>query len=113
MELESTQQQFRLFEEHEVRTHKATNGVHGSSMLDESRVGGGVTETWTVVLAFLSEVTANGEEELPEDSQRIRSESQGTLEFAIDHEDTFPRKRPPTPCSVEEIPEDWSCPARP
>lgn len=59
MGLESTQEQFRLFAEHGVQTHIAANGVHGSSMLDESRVDGGVEATWSVVLGFLSEVTAN------------------------------------------------------
>lgn len=60
MEMESSREQFRLFEQHGVRTHVAASGVHGSSMLDRDRVGADVTETWDVVLGFLSEAIAGG-----------------------------------------------------
>ena len=58
MERESSQEQFRLFEEHGVRTYVAPNGVHGSSMLDRSRVGADVAATWEVVLEFLAKATS-------------------------------------------------------
>jgi hypothetical protein len=32
------------------------NGVHGSSMLVEERVGSEVEDTWTVVLSFLKKI---------------------------------------------------------
>lgn len=60
MERESAREQFKLFEEHGVRTYVAASGVHGSSMLDRDRVGTDVTKTWGVVLGFLAEVTSGG-----------------------------------------------------
>ncbi len=42
-----------IFKEHGFETYVAENGVHGSSMLNPSRVEGSVDETWSVVLSFL------------------------------------------------------------
>lgn len=57
MNLESSVQQFALFQDQGHRTFVAEPGVHGSSMLVEDRVGGSVEETWRAVLDFLSEVS--------------------------------------------------------
>ena len=46
-------EQMRLFEEHGHRIYVADPGVHGSSMLNEARVGASTEATWTVVLDFL------------------------------------------------------------
>jgi hypothetical protein len=47
--------QMALFEEQGHRTYVADPGVHGSSMLNEARVGASVDATWAVVLGFLRE----------------------------------------------------------
>jgi alpha-beta hydrolase superfamily lysophospholipase len=47
--------QMSLFEEQGHRTYVADPGVHGSSMLNEARVGASVDATWAVVLGFLRE----------------------------------------------------------
>ncbi len=47
--------QVQLFEEHGHQTYVADPGVHGSSMLNEDRVGASTDETWNVVLAFLAD----------------------------------------------------------
>ncbi len=47
--------QMKLFQEHGHQTYVADPGVHGSSMLNESRVGASTEATWSVVLAFLEE----------------------------------------------------------
>ena len=45
--------QVELFQEHGHQTYVADPGVHGSSMLNETRVGSSTEATWTVVLNFL------------------------------------------------------------
>jgi len=47
--------QMELFREQGHRTYVADPAVHGSSMLNEARVGSPVEETWAVVLDFLEE----------------------------------------------------------
>jgi hypothetical protein len=42
------------FEQFGVQTYVADPGVHGSSMLDEERVGSSTEATWNVVLEFLA-----------------------------------------------------------
>lgn len=59
MQRESVKAQLALFEKSGHRTFVARNGVHGSSMLDESRVEGGVEENWKEVIAFLRETLEN------------------------------------------------------
>ncbi len=51
--IESVQNQLALAKEYNHETYVAKNGVHGSSMLVEDRVGNSVDENWTVVKAFL------------------------------------------------------------
>jgi len=46
--------QMELFAEHGHQTYVADPGVHGSSMLNETRVGAPTDETWRVVLEFLA-----------------------------------------------------------
>ena len=53
MEVESVIQQFNLAKKHQHQTHIAKTGVHGSSMLVESRTGSFVEDDWNVVLGFL------------------------------------------------------------
>lgn len=55
MEIESSQQQLALFEQHGHQTFVAPDGVHGSSMLDSTRATGDVEATWNVVLSFLND----------------------------------------------------------
>ena len=57
MQSESVQKQFDLVKEKGHQAYAALNGVHGSSMLVEERVGADVSETWKVVFDFLEEVT--------------------------------------------------------
>lgn len=57
-EIDSVREQMRKFEQAGIRTHVANPGVHGSSMLDPSRVGAPVDDTWSVVLTFLTESVA-------------------------------------------------------
>ncbi len=56
MESENSKLQFDLAEKHNHKTYVPENGVHGSSMLVEERVGSDVKDTWTVVLSFLKEI---------------------------------------------------------
>ena len=56
-ELDHVAEQIRSFEERGFRTHVATPGRHGSSMLNPERVEGDVEPTWEAVLEFLAEVT--------------------------------------------------------
>ncbi len=53
MQRDGTRKQMTIFKEHGFETYVAENGVHGSSMLNPSRVEGSVDETWSVVLSFL------------------------------------------------------------
>ena len=55
MEVPYVPGQMALFEEQGHRTYVADPGVHGSSMLNETRVGASVDATWDVVLGFLEE----------------------------------------------------------
>ena len=58
MEIESVQKQFDLVREKGHQVYAAINGVHGSSMLVEERVGADVSDTWDVVFEFLQKVTS-------------------------------------------------------
>ncbi|MEQ8205666.1 MAG: alpha/beta fold hydrolase [Woeseia sp.] len=53
MQAPSVPVQLELFREQGHQTHVADPGVHGSSMLNESRVGAPTDETWKVVLDFI------------------------------------------------------------
>jgi len=53
MQRETSIKQFELFKSHGIQTYIAQNGVHGSSMLDSSRVEGSVSEHWESVLTFI------------------------------------------------------------
>lgn len=53
MEVPYVPGQMKLFQEHGHQTYIADPGVHGSSMLNETRVGASTEATWSVVLAFL------------------------------------------------------------
>jgi pimeloyl-ACP methyl ester carboxylesterase len=53
MEVSYVPGQMKLFQEHGHQTYVADPGVHGSSMLNESRVGASTEPTWSVVLTFL------------------------------------------------------------
>ena len=55
-EIESVQQQLKMFKEAGHRTYVAANGVHGSSMLNPERVEGSVDPQWQIVLRFIEEV---------------------------------------------------------
>ena len=57
-EIESVQAQMKEFELYGVRTYVADPGVHGSSMLNATRVGESTEATWQVVLDFLAESLA-------------------------------------------------------
>jgi len=54
-EIESVQLQMAEFEAQGLRTYVADPGVHGSSMLNATRVGAPTDATWSVVLKFLNE----------------------------------------------------------
>lgn len=56
MEIDKVRDQLARFAAAGHRTHVAADGVHGSSMLNPERAGN-VDETWSVVLAFLKEVS--------------------------------------------------------
>lgn len=58
MEVPYVPGQMELYERQGHRTHVAEPAVHGSSMLNEARVGEPVEATWSVVLGFLEEVLA-------------------------------------------------------
>jgi len=55
MQSERSQNQIKLAKDNGHQTYVAENGVHGSSMLDESRIEGSASETWNVVMTFLSQ----------------------------------------------------------
>ncbi|EDP70725.1 hypothetical protein FBALC1_08198 [Flavobacteriales bacterium ALC-1] len=55
MQSERSQNQIKLAKENGHQTYIAENGVHGSSMLDNSRIKGSSEETWNIVKAFLSQ----------------------------------------------------------
>ena len=61
MEVPYVPGQMELFEEQGHRTYIADPGVHGSSMLNEDRVGESTDETWSVVLEFLATNLAGGD----------------------------------------------------
>ncbi|NER15024.1 hypothetical protein GWK08_16330 [Leptobacterium flavescens] len=54
MEIESVKAQFDLANQHGHQTYAAENGVHGSSMLVEERVGNTVEDNWDIVRSFLN-----------------------------------------------------------
>lgn len=54
MEVPYVPGQMKLYEEHGHQTYVADPGVHGSSMLNEARVGASTEATWGVVLEFLA-----------------------------------------------------------
>ncbi len=56
MENENSKLQFDLAHKYNHQTYVPKNGVHGSSMLVEERVGREVEDTWTVVLSFLKNI---------------------------------------------------------
>lgn len=56
MENESSKSQFDLANKFNHQTYVAENGVHGSSMLVEERVGSNVDNTWKVVMSFLQKI---------------------------------------------------------
>jgi len=56
MEVPYVPGQMALFEQQGHRTYVADPAVHGSSMLNEARVGSPVDAAWAVVLGFLEEV---------------------------------------------------------
>lgn len=53
MESERAQNQFALFKQQGHQTYVAENGVHGSSMLVESRIEGSAEPHWKAVLEFI------------------------------------------------------------
>jgi len=53
-EIESVQAQMKEFEAHGIQIYVADPGVHGSSMLNEDRVGASTEAAWAVVLEFLA-----------------------------------------------------------
>ncbi|KAA3623999.1 MAG: hypothetical protein DWQ02_23740 [Bacteroidetes bacterium] len=59
MESEHSKLQFELANKYNHETYVPKNGVHGSSMLVEERVGNNVEETWKVVISFLKEIGGN------------------------------------------------------
>lgn len=52
-EIESVKTQLELAKQYNHETYVAKNGVHGSSILVEDRVGNTIDENWAVVKAFL------------------------------------------------------------
>lgn len=56
MQSENSKLQFELAQKYGHQTFVPENGIHGSSMLVEERVGGEVDDTWEVVLAFLKKI---------------------------------------------------------
>lgn len=53
-EIESVKAQLELAKQYNHETYVAKNGVHGSSMLVEDRVGNSVDDNWNVVKTFLN-----------------------------------------------------------
>ncbi|WP_428235015.1 alpha/beta hydrolase family protein [Gracilimonas sp.] len=56
-EIESVKDQLRIVNESGHQYYLAENGVHGSSLLVEERVGNDVEENWNIILNFISEIT--------------------------------------------------------
>ncbi|MGN8226330.1 alpha/beta hydrolase family protein [Gracilimonas sp. BCB1] len=56
-EIESVKDQLRIVNESGHQFYLAENGVHGSSLLVQKRVGHDVEESWNVILDFISETT--------------------------------------------------------
>ena len=56
MESENSKLQFDSANKYGHQTYVPKNGVHGSSMLVEKRVGNEVEDTWAVVLSFLNKI---------------------------------------------------------
>lgn len=61
MQNPSTQQQLADLAARGHQTYVASNGVHGSSMLNEHRIEGSADSTWAVVLGFLENALADAE----------------------------------------------------
>ena len=61
MESERSQQLYDLAAKLGHQTYVAENGIHGSSMLVESRVGKEVSKNWEIVLTFLHQIR-NGDD---------------------------------------------------
>ena len=59
MESDRSKAQFELAKQYNHQTYAAEFGVHGSSMLVESRVGNDVSKNWEVVLNFIKQVRSN------------------------------------------------------
>ncbi|WP_369996031.1 alpha/beta hydrolase [Winogradskyella sp.] len=55
MQSERSQTQIKLANDNGHKTYIADNGVHGSSMLDDNRIEGSSSQTWNVVMDFLSQ----------------------------------------------------------
>lgn len=53
MEYESVQEQYELAKANKHSVFISENGVHGSSMLDDDRTGGDISETWKTVNLFI------------------------------------------------------------
>lgn len=58
MQRETSQNQFAVFKKNGIRTYVAANGVHGSSMLVESRIEGDAEDHWKVVGDFIQKILA-------------------------------------------------------
>ena len=56
MAIESVSKQLELAKNLGHKTYVAKNGVHGSSLLTDERVGGDASESWVVVTNFLAEL---------------------------------------------------------
>jgi len=56
MESDRSKAQFALAEQYGHDTYAAESGIHGSSMLVESRVGSDVSKNWEVVLNFIKKI---------------------------------------------------------
>jgi pimeloyl-ACP methyl ester carboxylesterase len=59
MEVPYVPGQVKLFQKHGHQTYIANPGVHGSSMLNETRVEASTEATWAVVLDFLANALTN------------------------------------------------------
>ncbi len=55
MQSERSQTQIKLANDNGHKTYIADNGVHCSSMLDDNRIEGSSSQTWNVVMDFLSQ----------------------------------------------------------
>lgn len=82
MEREISRQQFQLFEKHKFHTYTASNGVHGSSMLNPERVTGDVEEHWKRVLGFLRQETSGTARSFVEEIEIERDYSSEMFQIA-------------------------------